>query len=309
MLIDLVRAGDIAAIERLDPSDPAVAAAVNESDGSWGFSALGWACWLGEVEIAHLLLDCFNPDPDFRSRSWDGELATPLHLACEVERYCARAQEDGYESRQIPLVERLIALGADVHHRDVTGNTAYSRALGRRHYAIADLLERHGCGSDDHLVGWRDAGPIEVELECGADPEHVRQLLRRGAAVRRPYLAEVFLQQDEENVREWAEGASEPLDLEQELARIAEVRALLAEELKRRDLIREEELAEMERNHKAYERSRWVCRPKIGPCLRGYLYPQPRLWRRMPHLRLPDRLRHASPFHKRQKAYGSRRRG
>ena len=283
-IIEFAKSGDLDAIRDLDPNDVDIEAC----DDGFGFTALGWACWYGQVAFANLLLDRFQPDINkFYLSIGNSPLATPLHLACEMHSRCAACQEDGYETRQLQLVERLLTLGADIDHRDTTGNTAYSRALIKEHFLIADLLEAHGAGPQHHGIFHLGLGPIEHALEQADKPETIRQLLKRGAVLLRPTLAARMLDEREQDAREWAKEFNDLHELDEDLARIAEIRAILAEELQRPDLYEEQERLEHERYLRSAARDRLFASlrscQRQRPSLRKHLLLHPKRHSRRIH--------------------------
>lgn len=193
-LIDAAMEGNLPAIRAASPD----LVDIHRTDDGYGFNALGWALYHSHVECAAAILDRFQIDLNRApAAQYGGTVATALHLACQPHRYAidARLREIHgerefsaeeirafVEERHLPLIERLIALGADVHHRCTVGHTAYSRAVGSGFDRIADLLEQHGCGPDD-ASRTREFGQFMESVRDMAEIEHLQALAKRGFAL------------------------------------------------------------------------------------------------------------------------------
>lgn len=119
---------------------PAVALAV-DAECAEGRSPLHEALWNANFEAAEFLLDR-GADPNFKDR----EGFTPLMVAASYS--LASAHEDApLQDDALPIVRRLLAMGADVECRHCCGGTALTGAV---------------------RAGFADAA--RLLLEAGADP-------------------------------------------------------------------------------------------------------------------------------------------
>ena len=159
-----VRAGDVAAIERLLTNDPSLASVriVRERGGSSTALHLV-ADWPGYFphgpQIAKLLIDA-GADPDARTTSqgsqWKSGDETPLHWAAS--------------SDDVEVAEALIDGGADIEAPDGSIGTPLDNAVGYACWHVARLLVARGARVDK---AWH-AGALglvdRLEVILGSDP-------------------------------------------------------------------------------------------------------------------------------------------
>jgi hypothetical protein len=172
-ILDLVAAGDLDALRRVDPAEIDIYRTRND----YGFNALGWALFQANLDAANIILDRFDIDLNrVADAAYGGSVASPLHLACAPCRYVDAPDADG----SLKIIERLLDRGADIHYRDCTGNTAYSRALFAGSYRIADRLEQAGCTPAD-MYRNMDTSMTWAAVSDDTTPDDLQELMRRGA--------------------------------------------------------------------------------------------------------------------------------
>jgi ankyrin repeat protein len=146
---------------RLD-RDPGLANAWSAS----GMTALGCACYWGQIEAARLLLDR-GADPDLASR--DGFLdIRPLGSAVATPDIPNPSDD---EDQVVSLAGLLLDRGADVNGRRKDGMIALHTAAWRGHLKVIDLLLRRGADRTIAAVSGRHAGetPADTARSQGQD--------------------------------------------------------------------------------------------------------------------------------------------
>lgn len=126
----------------------------------FGWTALHFAAFAGNVETAKLLLDS---GADINARAGSKFRNTPLQAALLTGEYDTAKlllergadvlvrQSQGFapihlaaESGRIDLVQLLLDHGAELNSRSDDGRTAYSEALRRNHSDVAEFLKSKG---------------------------------------------------------------------------------------------------------------------------------------------------------------------
>jgi hypothetical protein len=167
-------------------------------DEDWGWSVLGWAAKYGQIGIVEWLLDLNVPWlVDFSEVGGypfgpQGRLASPLHLSCESQWtvFAEKAAAIGEDAARLAFrqcVGALIVAGADVHFRDVTGNTPYSRAMGGD-AVIIEMLAKAGCGEADLMGGSVEATLVDM-IRNQYEPEVIADVVERHCQGRKVRLS------------------------------------------------------------------------------------------------------------------------
>lgn len=184
-IVEAARSGDCDTIADADPKKIDI---YRTDDRGYGFTALHWALFNSKLDAANLILDKFTIDPNWtvhgQGRHLGGTLATVLHVAAQPDKYEVDLRDPRVEEAHLQLVKRLVELGADVHHRCVTGNTAYSRALCYSFLKIADYLETQGCGPADFCKPWNESGNLLIAMLCQEDSiDEIKEIVKRGGEI------------------------------------------------------------------------------------------------------------------------------
>jgi ankyrin repeat protein len=166
-LIDLIKAGDLEGLKtRLhDVSSHGLSELLASTQNDEGLTMFIAACEQGRLEIAEFLLE-HGSKIDERCRSSSARGMTGLHLAAK--------------NGHLHIVNRLVALGADVNEKDDLGWTPLLSALKYSHSAVVDRLVELGASVNKKI----SFGDTQLHIAAKNGYSHVvDRLVELGASV------------------------------------------------------------------------------------------------------------------------------